>query len=404
MKFPSHPRLTLIGFAVAGLMFIAPGVEAKVELSGKIEPEFRVFTQDASDTLQSSWDFSVAAEVTFEALWAGGDHNFVVTPFARWDNSDDERTHFDLREARYEGAFDHFEIRIGLDKVFWGVTEVAHVIDIINQTDAIESPDGEEKLGQPMVNVSVPSSWGTFDFFYLPYFRERTFESFEGRPRPDLAVDSSQATYEDGQDEWHPDFAVRWSHYFGDWDIGLSYFDGTGRDPVFSLGLDGMGRFVLVPNYVQIEQASVDVQATIGPWLWKLEGLTREELGTRYAQATGGIEYSFYGVGGSSSDLGIVMEYIWDERGKEAANPLDNEGFLGLRWALNDEASSALLVGGLIDFDHEGWSARAEFERRLGSDYFLTIEAQFMGDMPMPDPLYTLQDDDFLQVRLARYF
>ena len=70
----------------------------------------------------------------------------------------------------------------------------------------------------------------------------------------------------------------------------------------------------------------------------------------------------------------------------------------------HDPGRVVLKHGGLVDLDHQGWSARAEFERRLGADTFLTVEAQFMGNMPTPDPLPTLQDDDFMQVRLARYF
>ncbi|MDD7885073.1 hypothetical protein [Flavivirga sp. 57AJ16] len=37
------------------------------------------------------------------------------------------------------------------------MTESNHLVDIINQTDAVETFDGEEKLGQPMVQLS----WGT---------------------------------------------------------------------------------------------------------------------------------------------------------------------------------------------------------------------------------------------------
>lgn len=357
MLFSKAHSLFLSTALLSGVCSVG-GHAAETELSGSIEIEARGFFEEASSPDQEDWDLSLALEATLEVVWDGGDQNFVFTPFARWDRFDDNRTHGDIREARWLGAFDNIEVRVGADKVFWGVTEVAHLIDIVNQTDLVESMDGEDKLGQPMVSLGMASDVGTFEFFYLPYFRERTFEDFEGRPRFDLPVDTDQTFWEDSDEEHHQDFALRWSHYFGDFDIGLSYFEGTGRQPLLSPGLDADFRPVLIPMYVQIAQTSIDVQATIGSWLYKFEGLTRDEFGDTYAQATGGIEYSFYGIFETAQDLGLVVEYVWDERGELAPNPLNNDGFVGLRWARNDEQSTSLLAGVLTDFDHQGWSFR----------------------------------------------
>ena len=40
-----------------------------------------------------------------------------------------------------------WSLSIGLGKVFWGVTEFNHLVDVINQTDLVEGIDGEAKLG-----------------------------------------------------------------------------------------------------------------------------------------------------------------------------------------------------------------------------------------------------------------
>ncbi len=74
------------------------------------------------------------------------------------------------------------ETRVGVRRVFWGVTEFQHLVDIINQSDSVEDIDNEDKLGQPMINLSLVKDWGIVDFFVLPYFRERTFAGAEGRP------------------------------------------------------------------------------------------------------------------------------------------------------------------------------------------------------------------------------
>ena len=66
---------------------------------------------------------------------------------------------FDIRELNYLLFGETWEVRLGVDKVFWGTTEFVHLVDIVNQTDLVEDVDGEDKLGQPTVNLSVPSDW-----------------------------------------------------------------------------------------------------------------------------------------------------------------------------------------------------------------------------------------------------
>ncbi|MGB0798852.1 MAG: hypothetical protein ACPGRD_06000, partial [Planktomarina sp.] len=41
------------------------------------------------------------------------------------------------------------------------------------------------------------------------------------------------AMYESKRKQNHTDFALRWSHYIGVFDFGLSHFSGTDRQPMF---------------------------------------------------------------------------------------------------------------------------------------------------------------------------
>ncbi len=395
-------HLLVIGGLICLAALPARG-ETELDVSGYIEPELRVFVQEPSDPRQPDANMSIAGEIEFEAFF-DYEQTLVVTGFARLDYQDDERTHYDLRAAYYERVFDLFELRVGLHKVFWGRTEAVHLIDIINQTDAVEGVDGEDKLGQPMVNISVPTDFGLFDFYWLPYFRERTFEGIRGRPRVNIPVSEGLAFYEEGNEETLEDFAVRWSHYYGAFDFGIAHFSGTGRDPVLTPMLDKNFNLVLAPMYPRIDQTSVDAQATFGPMLFKFEGFRREQLGDSWLQASGGIEYTFYQATGGDADLGIVAEYIWDERGQAGFFPFQNDAFVGARWTANDIDSTAVLAGGIVDLDGNGFSASVEAERRLGGDYFITIEGRFFFDVPATDPVFSFEDDDFLQVRVARYF
>src|SRR5690606_38466853 len=133
--------------------------------------------------------------------WNGGADYFTFIPFARLDQHDAERTHVDIRELSWIHVSDNWESRVGIRKVFWGVTEGRHLVDIINQTDFVDQIDEEEKLGQPMINLSTVRDWGTLDLYLLPGFRERTFAGQEGRPQIPIPITADRALYESGA-EW----------------------------------------------------------------------------------------------------------------------------------------------------------------------------------------------------------
>ena len=371
-----------------------------VELSGSISAEYRNFTQQALYPQQEGNSLSGAAQISLVHEWNDGDQIFAFVPFVRRDQHDDERSHADIRELTWVNVADDWELRLGIRKVFWGVTESQHLVDIINQTDLVESADGEEKLGQPMLNLALIRDWGTVDMFILPYFRERTFPGASGRLRTPLPIDATQAQYASDDKQRHIDYALRWSHYIGDLDIGLSYFNGTSRAP----GFINTGT-TLIPFYDQIRQWGLDLQATKESWLWKLEAI--QHSGTMpvndYKAATGGFEYSFYSLFGNS-DLGLVMEYLYDDRGNSAPTPFQDDLMLGMRWAMNDEQSTEALLGVITDLDTNGHVYSLEASRRLGEDWKVNLEGRFYQPKEATDPLYIYRNEDNIQLELNYYF
>lgn len=405
---PRHTGKGQIAYAFCGAalaLAASPAAAGEFTLRGYIEPEARIFTESASSPRQKDTGHSVAAEATFQYLPESNDGSFVFTPFVRLDQRDSERSHWDIREARYAHYGSDWEIRVGIDKVFWGVTEAVHLVDVINQLDLIEDPiKQEEKLGQPMIRLRSFQSFGTLEAFILPGFRERTFPGKDGRPATNIPVDQKLTQYESGAKEWRTDLAARYSNTFGDVDLGFSLFQGTARDPILNPALDGGGNLVLAPFYPLMKQVSLDVQATIGPWLYKFEGFGRRELGDNYGAATGGIEYTFYGVFGTEGDLGTVVEYAYDTRGMNQRNPYQNDAFLALRWAANDAATTSILAGTVVDTETGALGFRFQGERRLAENYRLSLEAHLFSNVPQRDPTYHVADDGYVQIRVARYF
>ena len=371
------------------------------EISGNISVETRLFPQSALSEVQGGNNLSLAFQPEYYLEWSGGYQSFTFVPYYRIDQADDKRTHFDLRELQWQYIARRWEFRAGYRRVFWGVIETYHLVDVINQTDLVENIDFEDKLGQPMLNLAIINDWGTIDLFLLLGFRERTFAGEEGRLRFPLRIDTKKALYESGDEEKHIDFAVRYEHSLSIWDIGISHFIGTNREPSFQLGFDENNS----PFYDQINQTSLDLQGTAeSGLLFKLEALTRKGIPDRFFAVSGGLEYTFYGIKDSNTDMGILLEYHYDDRDSAATTPFQDDLFIGTRIALNDVQSTDLLVGAIIDINTGGSALVLESTRRIGESWKLEVQIRGFVNANESDPIYGFRKDDMLQIELFKYF
>lgn len=364
----------------------------------------RLFSQGSVDHRQDKQDVSLAFLPEYYTEWNGGRDSLVFEPFIRIDSDDRERTHADIREFMWTHVGDQWEMHLGVGKVFWGVTESRHLVDIINQTDLVENIDGEDKLGQPMLHLSWVRDWGTVDWFLLPWFRERTFPGKAGRLRSMPRVDDSLATYDDRRKRRHVDTAIRWSRSHDIWDIGLSWFAGTSRDPSLTPAINNKGEPVLAPHYDQVRQAGADVQATIDQWLLKFEGIRRSGQGKTYHATVTGFEYTFVGILDTSHDLGVLAEYLYDERGHDAPHLFEDDLFVGARWVWNDSRDTTLLAGIIQDTGSSERVLRLEGSRRVGRNLKLNVEVQGFSNIPASSAFRHFNREDFVQVELAWYF
>ncbi|ODS24885.1 hypothetical protein AB835_01070 [Candidatus Endobugula sertula] len=375
-----------------------------IELSGNVEVEWSAYQRDGQfpgQGYQSNLSLSIEPEWYWQ--WNGGSDRLVFIPFLRGDEHDAERSHGDIRELSWVHVGEKWEFRTGFRKVFWGVTEFNHLVDIINQTDSVDSFDGEEKLGQPMLNISRVTDWGIVDAFVLVGFRERTFAGAEGRLRGRLVADTDRANYESTDEEKHIDYALRWSHSVGVFDVGLYWFDGTDRNPILQTQADN-GVTRLIPFYQQVTQVGVDLQATIDSWLWKLEAIQKDSRQDDYLASQVGVEYTLYGLNSTATDVGILVEYGWDERDYTADNTFQNDIFLGFRFTLNDPKDSALLISAGYDADFYTKSLLVEASTRFNDYWTIALEGVFVESRNVADPAAVLVDDDRLQLTVKRYF
>lgn len=401
---------------LGGLLFLAAPAGAETvfhEVTGRFSVEGRYFPQSSLQSGQREQSVSVVAEPEAYLENEAG-QGLLFKPFLRYDSADARRTHWDIREAYglFFGEFEdsEWELRAGIDKVFWGVAESRHLVDVINQTDLVEAPDQEEKLGQPMVHATWLNDYGAFEAFALPYFRKRTFQGRAGRLRTALQVDGEQTSYESAAKQHHLDLAARYSHSVGALDFGLAWFEGTNRSPAFSIGLDSGGSPVLLPFYEQMRQISLDAQVTTGAWLLKFESFWRDgernalALEEDYLALVGGFEHTWYGIFDGDTDLGLLLEFLYDDRGARSTVVTEGDVFSAVRLAFNDEASTDILFGIMQDLDKPTRSLFIEANRRLSDNISLGLEGTGFFNVDDKDGQFSLRRDSFLQLDLTYHY
>ena len=375
--------------------FILP---IKAEFIGEISLDNRHFFNDGAlgqDNNHSSVSFS--PEI-FENL--EDDRIFHFKAKLRDDNKDTERNLVDVQELYFIEIGESKEIKYGISKEFWGVTETSHRVDIINQTDTTESFDGEDKLGQPMIKVSLERNWGNIDLYALLGFRERTYSGDKGRLRLPVLIDTDSPIYESSAKNKRTDFAIRWSHYFDEFEVALSHFSGTSREPRLMPSTKKLNH--LTPYYEKINQTGLEALYLIGGLALKLEAIRRSGQGDTFSAATAGFEYTQVGIADSRIDLGWILEANHDDR-------LSSSPFVvGTRLTFNDSYDSQILSGMFINEKTEEIGMLIEASRRIASCCMISLEAMYFddtnednGEIKLFEPF---KEDDFIRIEFIYYF
>lgn len=387
------------------------GIVHSGELSGYIGAQNHTFFDNPLNAEQHNNNLSVVSQAEYFHEWDNRSQNLELKIFYRKDRHDEKRTHADIRELAWTGVYDDWEILAGISKVYWGVTETQHLVDIVNQTDQVENLDGEDKLGQPMLKASTEREWGVLDFLILPGFRERTFSGIEGRPRFNNLIDTDRdAIYDFNAGRNHIDAAARYSHYIDEIEFGISAFSGIGREPTNfeEVAVTSSGAPIVVPVYSLINQIGFDGQAFFGDWTCKLEATNTKvrsgnKKGINSLKTVTGFEYTIVGISETAIDLGFVIEYHYSDE-RINITPFNNDLATALRFILNDAQSTEILTGFTTDLDTQTIASFIEATRRLGENWTLDAQIRTFHATSAGRPLYSFRADDFAQIDLNYHF
>lgn len=373
-----------------------------------IGAELRYFPENAEWPGQDDRHLypSVFAEADLSYTWDEKRQSFNLVPFGRFDMFDDRRTHADLREANYRYRGGDWEVLIGAHRVFWGVTESRHLVNVINQVDSVEDVDGDDYLGQPMLNVALQGDWGRLDFFAMTFFRERTFNSSDSRLRGPLPIKTKKAEYEANWNEWNVDLAARYQNSFGPLDLGVSVFHGTNREPELRQRFTFSDGLHFRPYYETMTQTGIDLAYAFGDLVLKGEALYRFNQGSPFFATVFGGEYTLKNALAMDVDLGFIAEYNYDGR-KKSKNPgtiFDNDAFGGIRLTFNDASDARVLLGALVDVGDGSTYFYVEASRRVFDNWRVEVEGRLFAAGSNKDAVRAVDSDSFAQLRLLRYF
>ncbi len=142
-----------------------------------------------------------------------------------------------------------------------------------------------------------------------------------------------------------------------------------------------------------------------GEWLLKGEAYYRTGQSRSYAATTFGVEYTVTGIGGSMMDLGLIGEYVFDDRNTGWLPTIyENDIMGGLRLSVNDMDDSNVLLGVIRDLDSGSTIIALEASRRLGESFRINLDASFFINMDLQDPAFSLAKDDFVRFEVIWYW
>ena len=141
---------------LSSLLLCSLPAAGETSVSGFIASEVRWFPQTSSFDAQLSG--AEPSPILSPKLRYRSEGN--VSPFTRLTGRNSDRSHVGIREAYISTRSGDWDFLMGANKVFWGVAESRHSVDIINQITLSEDTEEKDKLGQPMLNVGVQKGWG----------------------------------------------------------------------------------------------------------------------------------------------------------------------------------------------------------------------------------------------------
>ncbi len=321
-----------------------------------------------------------------------------LTPFARLDAEYDDRNSTQIKEFELEYLNGRNLFHIGQRLLSWSTVETVNVLpitvaDVVNQRDIQGDPDGQEKLGRPMLSYTILGETTQLELHYMPFFVERLQPLIQSREHfagGNFSI-IEDGIYTDEDEETKASYAAKFEWVVGANNLALFHYSGYRNEPLYT-PIDNEN---LQQLYFSTNTSGITLQSSISSWLIKLEAAyndTEENndyvLPHEYSSFIGGVEYTLIRPN-KHADLGFFVEYVYDSRDSGPfRTPFEDDLFYGFRWASNNHDDATLLGGVLSDLDDHANIFHLNYKQRIGNDFGIDITARF----------YDIKDDTLMIV------
>lgn len=363
-----------------------------LEINNTLSSSYFVYPNNKNTSINSK----KASELKIETYYDIDQIRLVSELLARLDSEDSGRRQLEAREAYLNSSYSNVDIFIGHRQVFWGVNESRNIVDIINQKDSAANEGSDAKLGSPSISVEKITNFGDNQLWFIPRFRNKTFNDSDSHPSSGIEVLSSSYERKDGQNA--NDYAYRISNSYNSWDYAGSIFYGTSRDPILKKNISNTG---LEAFYPKLRSFGFEGQFTGEQTLLKLETLSGIQSNENFFSIVNGIEYTKYGILEKNWDLGFILESQFDDRPQAVSNQFF---VIGKRLILNDTSDSNVLTLLTIDNYSDQSFFTLEGSRRINEWSSIEISSKFYNAKKQSSPFKQLSDDDEIQLKLKIYF
>lgn len=381
----------VISVGIVSFFALPAYAERYVEHYGQAKIDMRHFGQDAAYAQQD--DSFVSVDFAPGLLVEDDNYVFLLEP--RMTSGHNGSGRVELQEAHISTRAGMLDVKIGNSVEFWGKVESFNPVDILNSYDYSEGLTRGKKRGASMIKLSAPVGDGQFDAYLLPHFAENIYPGMTSRLRPALRVSDASPLYSNGAKRDDLGYAFRWTTYFGDTDLGVSYISAIGNAPRLVPQIDG----TLKPDYSDIEQIGLEIQHLAGDTAYKAELINRkgqyDRLGKEQGYQAGvvGIEHSLYGIAESDYDMVLIGEYAYDSRKEDSHSGFQRDLVGGVRLLFNNVDDSEFLLLTTHDLDFASQTLQASYNTRFTDG--LSVEALFSTNAGLASDLnYSAFDKD----------
>jgi|GEM_PF-6604668 hypothetical protein len=318
------------------------------------------------------------------------DINFRLNMNLNYNFHDKNLSRYQISDAYIDYFSESFELRAGYQIFSWKKVDVGSPVDILNPLDYEVNFISPPKEAIPAIRARIIANLGvehTFSFYLMPYFQKpfipnigNRYYLFTGSPNIILSPDT--AIYDSPYKQFRPEGAISYNSALNGFaDLGIYYFNGYRRFPVFSSDFNNTGKIQAIERFPTIDLYGLTFEKPILGCMLKTEASftnfklpvfsqTQRQI-TSYTQYAIGVEKTFASIAESQNDLMVNVSLAGDNTPNTQIKYLEGLRFFrsnilaGTRYTFNDASDRIIQIFGNYDYIRNDLIVSVNFEQRI---------------------------------------